>query len=241
MSFKSAVVRFASTLGRLGVFIANWVRRRGGQAANVNVLVERDDPLYLEACGDLDREFPAALIKEGRVFNRVAVGTAAAATEGYSSVAYSRAAMMNRVERGRRLLELADFGTENDYVIGLDSTLVAGFSNAVVMAQVQTAIRPNRLVVASDIATDFLITDIMIDGVSQFRSPGAIPAILFTNHSYDIYLKMKIAEASHLVAVSVTNQNQSPRNFRGYIVGKVFRQVESGWLSANDNEERILI
>lgn len=106
-----------------------------------------------------------------------------------------------------------------EYALGLGSTSVAGASSANINVQPQVIFRPERLVVPSNLAVDFLITDIKVGKNSQLVSTGALPAVMFTEVAFGVRLKMDTAQISMFVTVSVTNQNPAARNFQGGIVG----------------------
>ena len=99
------------------------------------------------------------------------------------------------------------------------STSVAGTSSANINVQPQVIFRPERLVVPSNLAVDFLITDIKVGKNSQLVSTGALPAVMFTEQAFGVRLKMDTAQISMFVTVSVTNQNPAARNFQGGLVG----------------------
>jgi hypothetical protein len=85
--------------------------------------------------------------------------------------------------------------------------------------QPQVIFRPERLVVPSNLAIDFLITDIKVGKNSQLVSTGALPAVMFTEVAFGVRLKMDTCQISMFVTISVTNQNPAARNFQGGIVG----------------------
>jgi hypothetical protein len=106
-----------------------------------------------------------------------------------------------------------------EYALGLGSTSVAGNSSANINVQPQVIFRPERLVVPSNLAIDFLITDIKVGKNSQLVSTGALPAVMFTEVAFGVRLKMDTCQISMFVTISVTNQNPAARNFQGGIVG----------------------
>jgi hypothetical protein len=109
--------------------------------------------------------------------------------------------------------------SSREYALGLGSTSVAGNSSANINVQPQVIFRPERLVVPSNIAVDFLITDIKVGKNSQLVSTGALPAVMFTENAFGVRLKMDTAQVSMFVTVAVTNQNAAARNFQGGLVG----------------------
>jgi hypothetical protein len=154
---------------------------------------------------------------------------AAAAAAGLSVAAYlaikkrrqsaaSQALMQKRVAAGA-LLRGVPPRQSREYALGLGSTSVSGSSSANINVQPQVIFRPERLVVPSNLAVDFLITDIKVGKNSQLVSTGALPAVMFTEVAFGVRLKMDTCQISMFVTISVTNQNPAARNFQGGIVG----------------------
>jgi hypothetical protein len=132
--------------------------------------------------------------------------------------AMARDLLRRRVASGS-LLRSVSPRSSREYALGLGSTPVAGTSSANINVQPQVIFRPERLVVPSNIAVDFLITDIKVGKNSQLVSTGALPAVMFTENAFGVRLKMDTAQISMFVTISVTNQNPSARNFQGGLVG----------------------
>jgi hypothetical protein len=132
--------------------------------------------------------------------------------------AMARDLLRRRVEAGA-LLRTVPPRSSREYALGLGSTSVAGNSSANINVQPQVIFRPERLVVPSNIAVDFLITDIKVGKNSQLVSTGALPAVMFTENAFGVRLKMDTAQISMFVTISVTNQNPAARNFQGGLVG----------------------
>ena len=132
--------------------------------------------------------------------------------------AMARDLLRRRVAAGS-LLRSVSSRSSREYALGLGSTSVAGNSSANINVQPQVIFRPERLVVPSNIAVDFLITDIKVGKNSQLVSTGALPAVMFTENAFGVRLKMDTAQISMFVTISVTNQNPAARNFQGGLVG----------------------
>ncbi len=132
--------------------------------------------------------------------------------------AMARDILRRRVQSGSLLRSVAP-RSSREYALGLGSTSVAGNSSANINVQPQVIFRPERLVVPSNIAVDFLITDIKVGKNSQLVSTGALPAVMFTENAFGVRLKMDTAQISMFVTISVTNQNPNARNFQGGLVG----------------------
>ena len=134
------------------------------------------------------------------------------------SAAAKQAMLRKRVAAGSILRTLPP-RSSREFVIGLGSTPLPGLSSANIAVQPQVIFRPERIVIPSHIAHDFLITDIKVGKNSQLVSPGAIPAAVFVENAFGVRLKMDTAQIAQFITISVTNQNGAARNFQGAIIG----------------------
>ena len=132
--------------------------------------------------------------------------------------AMARELLRRRVNSGALLRSVAPRNSR-EYALGLGSTSVAGLSSANINVQPQVIFRPERLVIPSNVAPDFLITDLKVGKNSQLASTGALPAVMFTESAFGVRLKMDTAQISMFVTISVTNQSNVARNFQGGLVG----------------------
>ena len=134
------------------------------------------------------------------------------------SNATKQALMRKRISAGALLRTLPP-RSAREFVIGLGSTAVPGLASINVGVQPQVIFRPERIVIPSTIAADFLITDIKVGKNSQLVSPGAIPSVVFVENAFGVRLKMDTAQIAQFITISVTNQNPAARNFQGAIIG----------------------
>jgi hypothetical protein len=146
------------------------------------------------------------------------LGAVLAKKKNQKKQAMARDLLRRRVQAGS-LLRSVSPRSSREYALGLGSTSVAGQASANINVQPQVIFRPERLVVPSNIAVDFLITDIKVGKNSQLVSTGALPAVMFTENAFGVRLKMDTAQISMFVTISVTNQNPAARNFQGGLVG----------------------
>lgn len=146
------------------------------------------------------------------------LGAAVRRKKNAQKQAMKRDLLRRRVAAGSLLRSVAP-RSSREYALGLGSTSVAGNGSANINVQPQVIFRPERLVVPSNIAVDFLITDIKVGKNSQLVSTGALPAVMFTENAFGVRLKMDTAQISMFVTISVTNQNANARNFQGGLVG----------------------
>lgn len=134
------------------------------------------------------------------------------------NAAMKNALLRKRIGAGALLRSLAP-RSAREYVIGLGSTAIPAGASANIGVQPQVLFRPERIVIPSTIAADFLITDIKVGKNSQLVAPGAIPAIVFAENAFGVRLKMDTSQIAQFVTLSITNQNAAARNFQGAIIG----------------------
>lgn len=132
--------------------------------------------------------------------------------------AAKRDMLRRRIQSGQLLRQVPPRNSR-EYALGFGSTSVAGLGSANINVQPQVIFRPERLVIPSNVAPDFLITDIKIGKNSQLVSTGALPAVMFSESAFGVRLKMDTAQVSMFVTISVTNQSPHARNFQGGLVG----------------------
>jgi hypothetical protein len=131
----------------------------------------------------------------------------------------AKADMLRKRIAAGALLRTLPPRSAREFVIGLGSTALPGLSSANISVQPQVIFRPERIVIPSNLAADFLITDVKVGKNSQLVSPGAIPAVVFVENAFGVRLKMDTAQIAQFITISVTNQNGSARNFQGAIIG----------------------
>jgi hypothetical protein len=142
---------------------------------------------------------------------------AASTRKGHSSQA--KADLLRKRIAAGALLRTLPPRSSREFIIGLGSTSLPALSSANISVQPQVIFRPERIVIPSNIAADFLITDVKVGKNSQLVSPGAIPAVVFVENAFGVRLKMDTAQIAQFITVSVTNQNGASRNFQGAIIG----------------------
>lgn len=104
--------------------------------------------------------------------------------------------------------------------IGFDSvSTIAATSLGVVTSQPQVVFRPDRLVVPSAIAPDFLINDIKVGKNSQLISSTPVPAEIFTEDGTGVTLKMDTAQVSQIISLTLYNLDAAPHRFYATMLG----------------------
>lgn len=132
--------------------------------------------------------------------------------------AQQNALLAKRIKAGALLRTLAP-RSAREFIIGLGITAIPGNGSAQIGVQPQVIFRPERIVIPSNIAVDFMLTDIKVGKDSQLVSPGAIPAVVFVENAFGVRLKMDTAQIAQFITLLITNTNLQPRNFSGAIIG----------------------
>ncbi len=184
----------------------------------VGDLLDGDDSLGFELTEILGDNFVEGDDDESGAFVGADLGAFLKKSNKAKQQAAMRALMQKRVDAGALLRGVAPRNAR-EYALGLGSTSVSGNSSANINVQPQVIFRPERIVVPSNLAVDFLITDLKVGKNSQLVSTGAIPAVVFTETAFGVRLKMDTCQISMFVTVSITNQNPAARNFQGAIIG----------------------
>ena len=112
--------------------------------------------------------------------------------------------------------------------VGLGSTLVHGEGSAHINVPPFEAFRLDRLIISSDVARHFLVTDIKVGYESQFDSPACIPGLSFTENVFAIKLKGDMVHPCQFITVSVTNQAANGCNFQDVLIGHIDRKPSPG-------------
>jgi hypothetical protein len=99
--------------------------------------------------------------------------------------------------------------SNKQYILGFGITTVRPKEAANILVTVQDAFHPDRLIIASDVAADVLVTDLSIDGLNQLASVGAIPGDTFRA---SIGLEMFLARAKQGDTVVLSVLNKSDHN-----------------------------
>lgn len=148
-------------------------------------------------------------------------GAAKRATRGRPapSNALANALAARRAQAGT-MLQTRGPTKSREYVIGLESTaaILAGAA-ARVSTQPQVPFRVDRVVVPSDIAGSFVISDIKVGKNSQLAAEGNISCRTFQENAVGVSLKGDTAQVSQFVTLAVQNISGGALTFRASIIG----------------------
>jgi hypothetical protein len=106
------------------------------------------------------------------------------------------------------------------YPLGFKSTAaIAGGAAFQVTERPQVPFRGERLIVPSDIAGSFEITDVRVGKNSQFVSAQAVPARAFQEDATNTPLGLDTAQVSQDITIAGNNILGAPAVFRATIIG----------------------
>jgi hypothetical protein len=118
------------------------------------------------------------------------------------------------------LLDEIETPISRDQIMGFGWTLVKGNSSANINVQPQVSFRPERLVIPSTVAKDFLITYIKVGKNSQLLSVAAVPALAFAEQApHGVPLQFPVCRRSQFITISVTNISDCDRWFTAAMFG----------------------
>jgi hypothetical protein len=95
--------------------------------------------------------------------------------------------------------------SNSQYIQGFGSSTVAPHKTANILVTVQASFHPDRLIIASDVASDVLVTALSIDRLNQLASVGAIPGETFLAAT-GLKIPMARAKQGDTVVLSVLNK-----------------------------------
>lgn len=118
-----------------------------------------------------------------------------------------------------RVQEISTPSTRPMCVLGFGPLIISGRQEANMVSQPLESFFPDRLVIPSNIAADFLIVDFKVGRNSQFLSAVPVPALVFSESATAIRLKLDICHVGFGIAIHVRNQSPGPREFSCVVIG----------------------
>lgn len=107
------------------------------------------------------------------------------------------------------------------YPLGFVPTAVAAGAAASIPAGPQNLFRAERLVIPSDIAFDFGVTDIKVGNQSQLVQNVQVPAAVFSEVAIDTEVTFDTAEVGNQISIDVVNNNVLNLTFRAAMLGSI--------------------
>lgn len=125
---------------------------------------------------------------------------------------------MEKMEEKVRDLLRADDG-DKIWELDFPETLVRRLSSANVSVTTPVGFSPSHVVVPSEAASHFLVTDIKVGKDSQFVGAGCVPCSLFSAEAKREHFDFDYLAPGMTFTVSVTNASDSDRVFSGTVGG----------------------
>ena len=138
---------------------------------------------------------------------------------GKAARAAAKRSAMAKVMRKSTMYKKSEPTKANELALGFTSLAVGAGATANITSRPQVIFRPERLVIPSSIAANFIVDDIRIGKNSQFTAAGAIPAELFAENAVGVRLKMDTAQISQDIVLSVTNTSAGALDFYAGMIG----------------------
>jgi hypothetical protein len=106
--------------------------------------------------------------------------------------------------------------------LGVNGTaVIAPTASTTITSFPQSDFKAKRLIVSSDIAFDFDITETKVGQQSQLVSAGAMPASAFSEVAVSAYVDWDTANLGNQISLIVTNVGAVNRSWRAAIIGLV--------------------
>lgn len=81
--------------------------------------------------------------------------------------------------------------------------------------------RPMRLIIPSIVAEYFMFEDLTIGGNSQIRSPGSLPATVFSEKSFGVKMMMDTCHVNSNMIISARSISDRTRTFMAAVIGPI--------------------
>lgn len=104
-------------------------------------------------------------------------------------------------------------------VLGFDRVCVGPCETVTIDASPQVLFRPDKLVIPSSIAFQFLISNIKFGKWNLFANGGSVPAAAFIETAEDTRFLGDTVQPSGLVSLTVTNTSNAEAEFQAVIWG----------------------
>lgn len=107
-----------------------------------------------------------------------------------------------------------------EYPLGFDSvTTIAAGATVPITQQPQILFRSERLVIPSDIAGQFLITELLCGKDNMFAASGSVHARTFDERAVGVRLSLATSQVSQQIVMRVQNIGGAPARFFATMIG----------------------
>jgi len=105
------------------------------------------------------------------------------------------------------------------YFMGFFSAAIPAAGQIAVTERPQVPFRPERFIVPSAFAPNFVINDLRIGKNSQLVTAQAVPAQAFQEDATNTPLGLDTAQVSQDITINVSNVSGAPADFRAALIG----------------------
>lgn len=135
--------------------------------------------------------------------------------------ALAMAAAMKQANDGMLVRQQAPTKARRQVLGMVSTTAIAAGSLATITARPQSiAFKPQRIVIPSTIAPDFVISDIKVGNKSQLVQSGELPGEAFSPDLVDGEMEMDTVQTSQDFVMVVQNISGASRTFRAAVYGR---------------------
>lgn len=112
-----------------------------------------------------------------------------------------------------------------EHIHVFEAVTIAALAYHTIAGQPRVPFRPDRLVIPSNVAPHFTVVDVQIGALSQFALSasgghrGELPALVFTEQSFGVRLKMDTCMLGREARLTVRNITHEPQSFMAALVG----------------------
>ena len=123
--------------------------------------------------------------------------------------------------RGAKMVTQRKPTSDRRYPLGFVPTSVGAGATLNIPGAPQNLFRPERLVIPSDIAFDFGVTDIKVGNTSQFVQNVEVPAALFSEVAINTAVQFDTAAVGNQISISVRNKSAGAVEFTAGAIGTI--------------------
>jgi hypothetical protein len=142
--------------------------------------------------------------------------------QGQISSDQAKAAISDAIRaRGAAIVKDTDPERARRFPLGFATTTVTSATVSTLSTQPQILFRPERLVIPSDFAGAFTITQIVVGQASQLAASNPLPARTYTEFGVGVDMHLDTADISQFVQLTLSNNSLHDVSFNGQFIGLV--------------------
>jgi len=127
------------------------------------------------------------------------MGAAAAKKKARLKQAARKMAMLREIDPNAITVRSRRLDRRRRFPLGFERKVIAANGTDTVVANPQNLFRPERVVIPSNLAFDFFVSDLKVGQTSQLVSSGQIPGAIFSEVAIDTNIHFKTAEIGQAI------------------------------------------